>query len=256
MASVSMDPGLRELIEDGEAEDRVAIVVRLKEGAEPPPGLTLVARFGTIATGRAQRGALQAIHDHPAVASLKAPRVYAGEIGGRMAEGPDEPGVSEADPEPLETDIRRPDGLTETGRDVVIAVIDWGCDFAHPDFRRPDGRTRLIGLWDQRAAGPSPAPYGYGRMHGPDAIDRALATRDPFGTLGYAPSRTDEPMHGTHVLGIAAGNGRAGGPQGLAPEARLFFCHLGPGLGELGTRSASWRRCIARFAPPGRYRSR
>ncbi|WP_116131242.1 S8 family serine peptidase [Tropicimonas sp. IMCC34043] len=229
-----MDPALEELIAEGAAEDHVAIIVRLHEGAEPPPGLHLVARFGTIATGRADRGALRAIHDHPSVASLKAPRTYAGELGGGLAEGPDEPGLSEADPTPTDEDRRRPEGLPETGRGVVVAVIDWGCDFAHPDFRASDGRTRLIGLWDQRASGSSPRPYGYGRLHGPAAIDRALAGRDPFAALGYAPSIGDAPTHGSHVLGIAAGNGRAGGPQGIAPEADLFFCHLGPGLGELG----------------------
>ena len=45
-------------------------------------------------------------------------------------------------------------------------------------------------------------------------------------------------MHGTHVMDIAAGNGRAGGPAGVAPEADLVFVHLADsgtgGLANLG----------------------
>ncbi|NIJ18685.1 subtilisin family serine protease [Sphingomonas naasensis] len=235
-----MDPGLQELIAGGGPDEEVSVIVRLHPGAPPPPELRLVARFGEIATGRAARGALAAIHAHPSVASLKAPRVYAGEACGCGARNPfadrpppGEPGLSEADPAPVDSDTRRPDGLAETGRGVVVAVIDWGIDFAHPDFRNPDGGTRLIGLWDQRADG-VPAPYGYGRIHRRGEIDRALRSADPFAALGYRPSEAPQPSHGTHVLGIAAGNGRAGGPQGVAPEADLIFVHLGPGVGDLG----------------------
>src|SRR5688572_15407338 len=102
-----MDPALLELIAGGSPGDEVAVIVRLREGATPPADLRLVARFGDIATGRALRGRLAAIHDDAAVASLKAPRVYAGE----PEPAPDEPGLSEADPTPDEGDERRPEGL-------------------------------------------------------------------------------------------------------------------------------------------------
>ena len=230
-----MDPALLELVASGAWDDEVAVIVRLRPGYPPPPALRLVARFGDVATGRATRGLLAAIHEHPAVASLKAPRVYAAENRVPFADRPPplEPGLSEADPAPIDSDERRPPGLTETGRGTVCAVIDWGLDFAHPDFRNPDGSTRLLGLWDQRAQG-APAPYGYGKVHGPRAIDAALKVDDPFAALGYQPSTGAQPSHGTHVLGIAAGNGRAGGPAGVAPESKLVFVHLGPGLGDLG----------------------
>ncbi|ATY30897.1 S8 family peptidase [Sphingomonas psychrotolerans] len=234
-----MDPGLQELIAGGGPDEVVAVIVRLQPGSPPPPGLRLVAQFGDVATGRAARGALATIHGHASVASLKAPRVYAGEtdVSARNPFAdrppPGEPGLSEADPAPIDSDTRRPEDLAETGRGIVVAVIDWGIDFAHPDFRNADGSTRLIGLWDQRADG-VPAPYGYGRIHRRGEIDRALRSEDPFATLSYRPSESPQPSHGTHVLGIAAGNGRAGGPQGVAPEADMIFVHLGPGLGDLG----------------------
>lgn len=224
-----MDPALLELIEAGSPGDEVAVIVRLREGASPPPDLRLVARFGPIATGRAMRGRLAAIHDHPAVLSEKAPRVYSAE----PAPAPDEPGLSEADPTPAPGDDRRPEGLLETGAGTIVAAIDWGLDFAHPDFRDDDGKTRLIALWDQRVRG-VPSTYGYGAIHSRDVIDRALGQADPFEALGYRPATTPAPAHGTHVMGIAAGNGKAGGPCGVAPEADLIFVHLGPGTGDLG----------------------
>lgn len=230
-----MDPGLLELIAAGRPDDEVSIIVRLHPGTFPPPMLRLVAQFGDVATGRARRGALVAIHAHPSVASLKAPRVYAGEVALPFADRPSpvEPGLSEADPSPIDSDTRRPAGLVETGRGTVVAVIDWGIDFAHPDFRDPHGKTRLLAIWDQRAKG-RPAPYGYGRIHSRAAINSALKEADAFAALDYLPSASPSPSHGTHVMGIAAGNGRAGGPAGIAPEAELLFVHLGPGLGDLG----------------------
>lgn len=229
-----MDPGLLELIAAGAPTDEVAIIVRLNPGSKLPPDLRLISHFGDIATARAARGKLAAIHDHPSVASLKAPRVYAGETGNPFTGRPaPEPGLSEADPAPIDTDIRRPPSIPETGRGTVVAVIDWGIDFAHPDFRDAQGDTRLIALWDQRANG-KPSPYGYGRVHSRSEIDQALGTADPFAALDYMPSSSAAPSHGTHVMGIAAGNGHAGGPSGIAPEADLIFVHLGPGLGDLG----------------------
>jgi subtilisin family serine protease len=125
---------------------------------------------------------------------------------------------------------RSPDQLA-TGQGVVVGVVDWGFDFAHPDFRYADGTTRLLALWDQSApSGPgSPAPYGYGMVYMPGRINSALASRDPYGSLGYHPADSDlegNGTHGTHVMGIAAGNGRAGGPAGMAPNADLVFVHL------------------------------
>lgn len=231
-----MDPGLQELIARGTPDEDVAVIVRLVPGREPPPGLKLIARFGTIATARARRGDLPSLYADPAIASMKSPRVYAGEDGPVCADHAlpfRELTLEERDPTPDETYRRRPDGLAETGRGTVVAVIDWGIDFAHPDFRRPDGSSRFLAIWDQRASGPS-AGYGYGRIHARADIDAALATVDPFAALGYRPGAGGRPAHGTHVMGIAAGNGLAGGMPGVAPDADLVFVHLGPGVGDLG----------------------
>ena len=36
-----------------------------------------------------------------------------------------------------------------TGRGTYVAIIDSGIDYSHPDFRNPDGSTRIKYLWDQ-----------------------------------------------------------------------------------------------------------
>ncbi len=104
-----------------------------------------------------------------------------------------------------------------TGRGVVIGIADSGIDWLHPDFRDLSGHTRLYKYWDQtEPLGTPPAGYPYGYEYDAEVIDQ--------GTLqGY-----DIDGHGTHVLGIAAGNGRASLRRGhgvryagIAPEATL-----------------------------------
>ena len=41
------------------------------------------------------------------------------------------------------------DGLNLTGKNCLVAIIDSGIDYAHPDFRKADGMTRIVALWDQ-----------------------------------------------------------------------------------------------------------
>jgi subtilisin family serine protease len=219
----NMDPAIWELAE-GDGEEEVEAVIRLESGTLPPPGVRLVARFGDVATCRIRRNDLVSTREAEAVASLKAPRLL----------GP-EPSVYEAaeQSESVRHDERRPSDLRRTGRGSVIGVVDWGCDFAHPDFRTSTGETRLLALWDQRGgpSGQSPQPYDYGRLHSPEAINRALESDNPYEALGYHPAEGDPDgsgSHGTHVMSIAAGNGLGGGPSGMAPDADLVFVHLAP----------------------------
>lgn len=111
-------------------------------------------------------------------------------------------------------------GKDNGGAGVVIGIIDFGCDFAHPNFLNEDGTTRLISLWNQSD---SHAPNGltqYGRTYTNKEINQALATADPYATLRYEPSAKS---HGTHVMDIAAGNGRRTGQAGVAPLAEIIF---------------------------------
>ena len=225
---LQMDPGLWELLEERSPEDEVAVILRLRDPDQPPPGVRVVAHFGTIATVRLRRADIPATRTHPDVHSAKAPRRYMPE---HLIEPVHVPRFAEPPAEIVpEVDQRRPDSARGTGRGVVVGIVDWGCDFAHPDFRKEDGTTRLLALWDQRphASEPISNRYGYGRIHTAEAINRALAAADPYKALNYHPADSDtgRGSHGTHTLSIAAGNGRGGGPLGVAPEADLVFVEL------------------------------
>jgi len=111
------------------------------------------------------------------------------------------------------------------GAGVILAVVDTGIDWTNPDFRKVDGTSRILGIWDQTVTDPlhpPPAGFTFGAFYPKSVIDTALATaatlptRDGFG-------------HGSHVTGSAAGNGlwtgngvAAGTFAGIAPEADLL----------------------------------
>lgn len=134
-----------------------------------------------------------------------------------------------------------------TGRGVLIAVIDSGIDIFHPDFQNADGTTRIMGIWDQTEENRNlnadsesdntqweedlSKRYLGGTFYTEERINRALAAAREN---GLAEGRRIVPMqdlsgHGTHVAGIAAGNGRAsnGQKRGMAPEASLLIVKLG-----------------------------
>ena len=106
-----------------------------------------------------------------------------------------------------------------TGRGVVVGLIDSGVDVNHADFRTSANKTRFLWVWDQSfgQTKPPPSGYTYGGEYSASMIDGGQY-------LGL-----DDLGHGTHVLSIAAGNGRATGNGqpayqyiGAAPEADLI----------------------------------
>lgn len=141
-----------------------------------------------------------------------------------------------------------------TGKGVLVAVIDSGIDYTHPDFRNEDGTTRITALWDQTVGGQSGSlaepeseflkevqsengtgyknvpPQGYldGILYTRERIDAALRGERTMEGANLVPE-TDLSGHGTHVAGIAAGNGRAsaGRYRGVAYESELLVVKLG-----------------------------
>lgn len=126
------------------------------------------------------------------------------------------------------------------GQGVLVGVIDSGVDYSHPDFRNPDGTTRIQLLWDQTInsdpneteLGP-PLGYRLGTLYTKDKIDEALSQRTKAEQFEIVPS-VDLSGHGTHVLGIACGNGRAsnGLYHGVAPLSNILVVKLGTTVGE------------------------
>ena len=134
------------------------------------------------------------------------------------------------------------EGLSGAG--CLVAVIDSGIDYAHPDFCNADGTTRLAALWDQTLQASllnetkteenrqmnyqPPEGYSSGVLFTREDLNLALAESNPAIRQKLVPSR-DTSGHGTHVTGIAAGNGRAsmGKYRGVAFESELLIVKLG-----------------------------
>lgn len=109
-----------------------------------------------------------------------------------------------------------------TGKGVVIAILDRGIQWQHPDFIKPDGNTRIKWMLDMTGQNTcnvgNPAPVEYSEAQ----INTALHGGVPL------PMR-DAVGHGTVTAGIAAGNGSAAGNgrfAGVAPEADLIIVKL------------------------------
>lgn len=116
------------------------------------------------------------------------------------------------------------------GNGVIVGIIDTGIDYRHPCFRKPDGTSRILAIWDQFldpiGSESSPTDYGYGVEYTKANIDAALAAANPFNIVRHQ----DNDGHGTHVAGIAAGDGSASGNGqpaftfvGVAPEADIIL---------------------------------
>ncbi|MCU6766578.1 MAG: S8 family peptidase [Blautia sp.] len=113
-----------------------------------------------------------------------------------------------------------------TGKGILTGVVDSGVDYFHPDFRNADGSSRILRLWDQSIQGKPPQGYVTGTEYTKEEIDEALALGENQGRR-LVPS-VDYSGHGTSVLGIAAGNGRASGGanRGIAYESELLVVKM------------------------------
>lgn len=105
------------------------------------------------------------------------------------------------------------------GTGVIMGIIDTGIDWSHPDFKDASGNTRISYLWEQAVASPTnpPSPFGYGEEWTAAQINLGACTENDLGHWG----------HGTHVSGIAAGNGLGNGTHsGIASKAEIICVAL------------------------------
>lgn len=109
---------------------------------------------------------------------------------------------------------------TYTGKGVIVAIIDWGFDYTHPNFYDTSlTNLRISRAWDQnKLSGPPPQGYSFGTEYvGQNAL--LAAACDTLYVFG--PS-----SHGTHVGGIAGGSGGGTQHRGAAFESELIFISL------------------------------
>ena len=131
-----------------------------------------------------------------------------------------------------------------TGKNVIIAVLDTGIDFRHPDFITYDAKglptSRIAYLWDtatafQNGRG-STAPFKFpngtsiGTLYTKDQLTAELRSAQ----MNFPP--TDLDGHGTACTSVAAGNGNADKTatglkrkevEGVAPDADIIGVRLG-----------------------------
>jgi subtilisin family serine protease len=143
---------------------------------------------------------------------------------------------------------RKVNGTVVDGHGVVVGIIDDGCALAHWNFLEPcvagsPPKTRIKYLWDQgRTVNPPTAGWKeikgdfYGQELDEAAINTALSVpAHPRGDVldedkvyEYLDYKiADLASHGTHVMDIAAGNGKAMmGSEGVASAADIIFVQL------------------------------
>lgn len=151
--------------------------------------------------------ALATIDDQPWIRRAEAPRLLLHRLD--QARGP---------ATGLDTAVSR-HGLT--GEGVVVAVVDTGVDWRHPDFRHEDGSTRIERFLHAHARDNSDESRF--DVFDADMVDAALKQE-------LAIPDGDPHGHGTHCASIAAGNGLGSGGRfrGAAPGAALMAVRSEP----------------------------
>ena len=118
---------------------------------------------------------------------------------------------------------KAPHWTGKTGRNVIIGIIDTGLDTTHPSFRKLDGSSRVLAYWSK----------GDGSDDGVKCTQEQISDGLLRDAQGECARLRDFHGHGTHVAGIAAGNGSAANAGftayeyvGMAPEADLMVSEL------------------------------
>ena len=218
---------------DGVAASPALTLRRFEPGRSEPLIQTILRFEGNLDAVKAQGAVVRSVMGNIATVDIPASKLTA------VAALPDVVSIEAARKQTVRLDVSVPatraDALRTgtaptwtggTGKGVIVGIADTGVDFRHRDLRNADGTTRLLGLFDQRtsgATGSPPAPLTYGGECTPAMINAAIAG-DPT-----ACAQRDTNGHGTHVAGIAAGNGQATGNGqlsyrmiGMAPDADLL----------------------------------
>lgn len=213
----------------------VRILIKFRDDLEPIKalGFELEVLAGDIAGGRAPLDKVEALAAHANVVKIEMSRPLFSELDTSVRE------VKADHIRSIRSDHTGWDGLT--GRGVIMGIIDSGINYQHRSFRNLDAdrTTRILWLWDQtlepQGSESSPAPFPNvpapgGVEYDQNAINHALQQSNP---LEHVRHKDSESGHGSHVAGIAAGNGSQDDScdgeftfAGIAPEAELIIVRL------------------------------
>lgn len=115
--------------------------------------------------------------------------------------------------------------LSLQGSGVVVGFIDTGIRYQSDVFRRSDGSSRIMAIWDQTIQdGEPPDGFQYGTEYMRLDIDRALSS----GTPELIVPSTDTDGHGTRMASAAVGSilGQGLTYRGAAPQADIAVVKL------------------------------
>jgi subtilisin family serine protease len=129
--------------------------------------------------------------------------------------------------------------VPETGKGILIGIVDSGFDLSHPMFRDASGKLRVKALLDQ--------------TQGNLEYNTAALTSQWTGNSG--PGR-DDNGHGTHVASTAGGS-LFQGLQGIAPEAQFLlvktdFMNIDSAVAWI-FRQAGTTPCVVNLSLGGHY---
>jgi subtilisin family serine protease len=193
---ISLEPGA------DKSDPRVGVILRLE--AELPsldhvPGLIVGSISGRVVTARLPVSSLDELETTEGLLRIRAARLL-------------QPSLDQA------VDAAQVRSVWNgspafTGQGVLVGIIDSGIDWTHDDFKTTAGQTRIKAIWDQYGIGTPPTGFFYGAEFSESQINSGTLTEE------------DISGHGTHVAGIAAGNGRAssGSYRGVAFNADLLI---------------------------------
>lgn len=223
-------------------KDRVELIVKY-HGDLASIAETLGAEAELLFQGYAivtlERANIPALYAYPQIENIELPKLLTFEQSGALVTTC----AKNVQSSPL-WDLR--------GQGVIVAVIDSGLDYQHPDFRNEDGTSRVRYIWDQTAtSGHPPKGFFSGAEYDRTEINAALASADPTKLVPFG----DTNGHGTAVTGIATGNGRGKqeGVLGMAPEADIISVKLGTRGYESFARTTELMRAIKYVIEKARF---
>lgn len=221
------------------------IILKYKNDLSPliDLGLKVNATFGNIITGSIALDDVETLFAHPNVIKIESSREMFKELDNSIIN------VRANTVRTLTADKLNWTSDSITGRGVVVGIIDSGIDIEHGCFRKMDDskETRILYLWDQSLTPqngetspvnlPADLTLNYGVEYDKDWIDEYLESNPtnpdapPARQVRHNP--IEEDNHGSHVSGIAVGNGSQSNPNvccedafqyvGVAPEADIIF---------------------------------
>ncbi|MDZ4910583.1 S8 family serine peptidase, partial [Clostridium perfringens] len=111
--------------------------------------------------------------------------------------------------------------ITSSGKGILIAIIDSGIEYLHPDFINNDNTSKIASIWDQ-SSNKKPPPEGaiFGSEFTREDINKAIKENNDTLTK-------DEVGTGTIAAGICSGKGNLNPSySGVALDSELVVVKL------------------------------